>query len=447
MTFIPHTDLDRQHMLAAIGVSRLDDLFEAVPAALRFPQLDLPAGISEMEVMNELQALAEDTTNAHQFTSFLGAGAYDHFIPAVVDHVLQRSEFYTAYTPYQPEVSQGTLQAIFEFQSHICNLTGMEVANASVYDGATALAEAVNMALNHHRGRRDRVVLAPTVHPHYRDTVQTYLRGTDVEVVGPQGFAAGLPSLIDHIDDQTALVAVQYPDFLGHINDYGPVAEAARASGALFCVVVNPIALGLLEPPSAFGADVVVGEGQPLGIPLSFGGPYLGLFATRQAYVRKMPGRLVGETTDDRGQRGYVLTLTPREQHIRREKATSNICTNQGLMALAAGVYLTVMGRQGLRRVAELCYHKAHYAAEQIGALPSYALWNQRPFFHEFVIETPLPVEHISRQLLASRIIGGYDLLQWQPELANHMLVAVTERNTREDIDRFVEALAEVGNA
>jgi len=439
MTFLPHTDQDRQQMLAAIGVSQLDDLFDAVPANLRFPALDLPAGISEMEVMTELQALADATVNAHQFTSFLGAGAYDHFIPSVVDHVLSRSEFYTAYTPYQPEVSQGTLQAIFEFQSHICNLTGMEVANASVYDGASALAEAVNMALNHHRDKRDRVVLAPTIHPHYRDTVETYLRGTDVEVIGPQGFTEGMQALADSIDERTALVAVQYPDFLGHINDYQPVALAAQAAGALLCVVVNPIALGLLEPPSAIGADIVVGEGQPLGIPLSFGGPYLGLFATRQEYVRKMPGRLVGETTDDRGQRGYVLTLTPREQHIRRERATSNICTNQGF-------YLTVMGRQGLRQVAELCYHKAHYAAEQINALPGYRLWNQRPFFHEFVIETPQPVDWINRQLLESRIIGGYDLSQWQPSLSNHMLVAVTERNTRADIDRLVSALAEVGN-
>jgi len=447
MPFIPHTEADRKRMLSAIGLDQLDELFEAVPAAKRFPDLDLPASVSEMEIMNELDALAEKNVDAHEYMSFLGAGAYDHFIPAVVDSVLSRNEFYTAYTPYQPEVSQGTLQAIFEFQSLICELTGMDVANASVYDGATALAEAVNMALNHHRNRRRRILIAPTVHPQYREVVETYMRGNDVELIGADLFSEGLEALIDEINEDTAIVAVQYPDFLGHINDYAAVGEAAKAAGALMCVVVNPIALGLLKPPSTFGADIVVGEGQPLGIPLSFGGPYLGFFACTEALLRKMPGRIVGQTMDDRGQRGFVLTLTPREQHIRRERATSNICTNQGLMALAATVYMSVMGKHGMSRVAELCYHKAHYAAEQIDRLAGYSLWNKRPFFHEFVIKAPIEVDVLNRKLLERRIIGGYDLGAWNPDFDGHMLLALTERNTRQGIDQFVEVLEEVARA
>lgn len=444
MAFLPHTEADRKKMLAAVGIDSLNDLFADVPAGLRFPDLDLPAAISEMEVMEELTELSGRNVDAHEFMSFLGAGAYDHFIPSVVDHVLRRSEFYTAYTPYQPEVSQGTLQAIFEFQSHVCRLTGMEVANASVYDGATALAEAVAMALTQHRGRRSRIVFAPTIHPQYRETVETYMRGDDVEIVGDGHFTEGLETLIELIDEDTAIVAVQYPDFLGHINDYAAVGEAAEEAGALFCVVVNPIALGLLKPPSEFGADIVVGEGQPLGIPLSYGGPYLGLFATKEKYVRRMPGRLVGETSDVRGQRGYVLTLTPREQHIRRERATSNICTNQGLMALAAGVYLAAMGKEGLRKVAELCYHKAHYAAERIDGLAGFSLWNKRPFFNEFVVKLPKPVAELNHQLLEHGIIGGYDLADWNADLEGHALLALTERNTRAGIDHFVDVLQEV---
>ncbi len=447
MTFIPHTETDRQEMLDAVGVERIEELFQDVPEKLRFPELQLPAGISEMEAMQELHRLADRNVDAHEYESFLGAGAYDHFIPSVVDHVLRRNEFYTAYTPYQPEVSQGTLQAIFEFQSHVCQLTGMEVANASVYDGATALAEAVNMALLEHRGRRNRIVLAPTVHPHHRETVETYMRGNDVELVGTEVFTDGLESLVSLVNEDTAIVAVQYPDFLGHINDYQLVGEAAAGAGALFCVIVNPIALGLLKPPSEFGADIVVGEGQPLGIPLSYGGPYLGLFATKEKYVRRMPGRIVGETEDVRGQRGYVLTLTPREQHIRRERATSNICTNQGLMALAATVYMTAMGKAGLRQVAELSFHKAHYAAERIGALDGFSVWNKRPFFNEFVVEMPTPVAELNKRLLEHKIIGGYDLGNWREEFAGHTLLAVTETNSRAGIDHFVEVLEEVAHA
>ncbi len=371
MPYIPHTELERRQMMAAVGVESIDELFADVPAAVRFPDLDLPEPASELEVLEELQLLAEANLNAREAACFLGAGAYNHYVPSVVDHILRRNEFYTAYTPYQPEISQGTLQAIFEYQSLMCFLTGMEVSNASHYDGATSLAEAAILALNVHQGSRDKVVLSPGIHPQYRAVVRTYLQGQSLEVVGDDSLGSR-PE--DHLDERTSLVAVQYPDFFGNLSDLGPLAAAAHAVGALFCVVANPIALGLLKPPSEFGADVVVGDGQPLGIPLSFGGPTIGYFTTREQFVRKMAGRLVGETVDSRGQRGYVLTLTPREHHIRRGRATSNICTNQGLMALAVTAYLTAVGKNGLRQVAELCYHKAHYAAERIAALESYQL-------------------------------------------------------------------------
>jgi glycine dehydrogenase subunit 1 len=446
MAYIPHTDKDRQLMLDAIGVERIEDLYQDVPQEMRFPDLNLPEGVSEMEIMQEMQLYSEANIDARHFSCFLGAGAYHHFIPSAVDHVIRRNEFYTAYTPYQPEISQGTLQAIFEYQSLICNLTGMDVSNASHYDGATALAEAVILALNHHRMKRTKILLSPMIHPHYREVVRTYMIGTDLEISGDANLGNDQDALIAAIDENTAMVAVQYPDFFGHIVDFSALGDAAHKVGALLCVVVNPIALGLLKPPSEFGADIVVGEGQPLGIPLSYGGPYLGIFATRDDYVRKMAGRLVGETEDSRGQRGYVLTLTPREQHIRRERATSNICTNQGLMALAAAVYLSLMGKQGLRKVAELCYHKAHYAAKRISQLHGYSLWNPEAFFHEFVIACPRPVAEINDLLLDYDIIGGYDLGKEYDQLEDHMLVAVTEVNSREEIDAFVAALEEVLN-
>lgn len=446
MAYIPHTDEERREMLAAVGVERFEDLYQDIPQEFRFPDLNLPEPISELEAMQELEALSESNLETRHFSCFLGAGAYNHFIPAAVDHILRRNEFYTAYTPYQPEISQGTLQSIFEYQSHIANLTGMDVSNASHYDGATALAEATILAFAHHRGRRNKIVLSSAIHPHYREVVRTYTSGTAVEVVGDESLGNDQPALLALLDDNTALVAVQYPDFLGRIEDYSQLGEAARGVGALFCVVVNPLALGLLKPPSEFGADVVVGDGQPLGIPMTFGGPHLGIFATRQKYVRKMAGRLAGETVDSRGQRGYVLTLTPREQHIRRERATSNICSNQGLMALATAVYLSLMGKTGLRKVAELCYHKAHYTAQKIGELEGYSLWNDGPFFHEFVVACPKPVAEINEALLDYDILGGYDLGRDYEELEGHMLIAVTEMNAREDIEDLAVALEEVAH-
>jgi glycine dehydrogenase subunit 1 len=447
MAYIPHTQTERKEMLQAVGVAGLDALFEAVPAEVRFPDLDLPEGISEMEAIEELTELSEANVDTRHVACFLGAGAYNHFIPSAVDHILQRGEFYTAYTPYQPEISQGTLQAIFEYQSLICNLTGMDVSNASHYDGATALAEAVILALTHHRGSRRKIVLSPFIHPQYRQVVRTYVQGMDVEVVGDESLPGSSADLAQHLDDKTAMVAVQYPDFLGRVKDFTELGAQVHAAGALLCVAVNPLALGMLKPPSAFDADIVVGDGQPLGIPMSYGGPSLGHFTVKQAFVRKMAGRLVGETLDSRGQRGFVLTLTPREQHIRRDKATSNICTNVALMALASAVYLSLMGKQGLRQVAELCYHKAHYAADRIASLPGYSLWTRGAFFNEFVIACPRPVAELNQALLDYDILGGYDLGQDYPELKDHMLLAVTEMNSREQIDYLVEALQEVGDA
>jgi glycine dehydrogenase subunit 1 len=403
-----------------------------------------------MEAAAELGELAlGNETIRTDLVSFLGAGAYNHYIPSVVDHILRRGEFYTAYTPYQPEISQGTLQAIFEYQSMMAALTGMEVSNASHYDGATAVAEAVNMAYAQFRGKRTKVVISPTVHPQDRETLRTYVQGMGLELVGdgPKADLKATPDdLRSTLDANTALAIVQYPDFFGRIYDYTPLIEAAHAQGALVCVAANPTALALFKTPGEMGADMVVGEGQPLGIPLSYGGPYLGFFTTRKQYIHKMAGRLVGETVDSRGQRAFVLTLTAREQHIKRERATSNICTNQGLMALASAVYLSVLGQNGLRQVAELCYHKAHYAAGQIAKIPGYSLCFDAPFFHEFSVCCPKPVEAINDHLLEHGILGGYDLGQHYPSLKNHMLVAVTEMNTRDEIDALVDALSEVSH-
>lgn len=445
--FFPHTDAERKSMLETIGVQRIEDLFQAVPAAHRFPDLQLPPALTEMEALDGMQDLSWSNESARDLVCFLGAGAYNHYIPAAVDMLLRRGEFYTAYTPYQPEISQGTLQAIFDYQSLIAALTGMDVSNASHYDGATAVAEAVTMAHAHFRGKRGKIVLSPAIHPHYRQTIRTYNHGTELNFSGEDASLKDGPDmLLPLIDGDTALVIVQYPDFFGRVYDYTALAEATHAAGALLAVAVNPLALGLLKSPGEFSADIVTGEGQPLGIPLSFGGPYLGIFATRKEYVRKMAGRLVGETVDNRGQRAFVLTLTAREQHIRREKATSNICTNQGLMALASAIYLSLLGKHGLRQVAELCYHKAHYAARILGRLPGYELWGEAPFFNEFVLSCPAPVQEINNHLLEHGILGGYDLGHDYPALENQMLIAVTEMNSKEDIDSLAEVMGEVSH-
>lgn len=450
MTYIPISPKERDAMLKTVGVKTLDDLFDAVPKKHRFPKLNLPPALSEMEAASLLGEMARSNENVREhMISFLGAGAYNHYVPSVVDHVLRRGEFYTAYTPYQPEISQGTLQAIFEYQSLMSSLTGMEVSNASHYDGATAAAEAVSLANAQFRGKRKKIVMSPTVHPQYREVIRTYSQGMGLEEAGDDPTAdleVGPESLIPLIDDNTMLVVVQYPDFFGRIYDFTKLIEAAHAKGALVCVVANPTALIMLKTPGEMDADIVVGEAQPFGIPLWYGGPYLGFFTIKKSYVHKMAGRLVGETVDSRGQRSYVLTLTAREQHIKRERATSNICTNQGLLALASAVYMSVLGRNGLKEVANLCYQKAHYAASELSKIDGLGLCFSDPFFHEFVLCCPKPAGEVNQHLLENGILGGYDLGKDYPALKDHLLVAVTEMNSKEEIDTLVEALKEVSH-
>jgi len=450
MTYIPISPKERDAMLSTIGVKSLDDLFDAIPAKHRFPKLDLPKALTEMEAMQELSDIAQANENVRgDLISFLGAGMYNHYIPSAVDHMLRRGEFYTAYTPYQPEISQGTLQAIFEYQSLMSALTGMDVSNASHYDGATATAEAVNLAYAQYRGKRKKVVVSPTLHPQYRAVIRTYTQGMELEVAGDDAntnLESNPNELINLVDDNTSIVIVQYPDFFGRVYDYTKLIEAVHAKGALVCVVANPTALAMYKTPGAMGADIVVGDGQPLGIPMWYGGPSVGFFTTRKNMVHKMAGRLVGETVDNRGQRSYVLTLTAREQHIKRERATSNICTNQGLIALGTAVYLSLLGKTGLRQVAELCYQKAHYAAKELSKIEGMGLCFTEPFFHEFALCVNRPVEEVNAHLLEHGILGGYDLGQDYPALKDHMLIAVTEMNSKEDIDALVEVLSEVSH-
>jgi len=446
--FIPHSNTERDEMLKTIGVEKLEDLFKSLPQDQLYPALKLPQGLTEMETLVELDAVASANETVENLICFLGAGAYYHYTPAAVDFLIRRGEFYTAYTPYQPEISQGTLQAIFEYQSLITAITGMDVSNASHYDGATAVAEAINMAYHHFRGKRPKVVFSPTVNPQYRETVHTYTQGSDIQIVGEDvPIGSGPEALIPLIDDDTCVVIVQYPDFIGHIYDFTELVDVAHKHKALVSIHVNPLALGLLKPPGEFGADIVTGEGQTLGLPMAFGGPYLGIFATRTKFVRKMAGRLVGETTDNREQRGYVLTLSTREQHIRREKATSNICSNQGLLALASAIYLSLLGKNGLRQVAELNYHKAHYAASEISKLAGFELAFETPFFNEFVIRCPLPAAAINAALLEEDILGGFDLGTTYQGEDYLMLIAVTEMISRAEIDYFVHILKEVNHA
>jgi glycine dehydrogenase subunit 1 len=432
--YIPNTDADRRAMMERIGVSSVDALFDDIPAQCRDPVLTLPPPLGEMELVREMSRMAARNQSVADTPCFLGAGAYRHFIPSVVDYVVRQGALATAYTPYQPEISQGTLQSIFEFQSLVCELTGMDVANAGMYDGASALAEACLMAVR--ISGRERLALLSTVNPRYRQVVQTYAdegHALPVDVMTPDDAA---------LRDKHACLVVQQPDFFGCLEEVDALAKRAHDAGALYVVVAEPLSLGILKSPGEYGADIVVAEGQPLGIPLSFGGPYLGLFATRREHIRQMPGRLVGRTTDVEGRTGYVLTLQTREQHIRRERATSNICTNEQLCALAATVYLCAMGKQGLRRVAELCYHKAHYAAERIAALPGYSLPLAEQFFMEFVVRSPRPPREVNAALLERGIIGGLDV---SDQIESGMLLCVTEMNGREEIDRLVDALREIG--
>jgi len=434
-------------MLRALGIGSVDELFANVPPAVRVQgSLRLPPGLSELEIERLVGGLAARNASTDRFVSFLGAGAYDHFIPAAVHHITGRAEFYTSYTPYQPEVSQGNLQSFYEYQSMICTLTGMDVTNASMYDVGSAAAEAALMARD--VTGRNTIVVSDTVHPEVRQVIKTYMDAPGVEVVQ-----------VPHVDGVTdfdrlrdalarrevAGVIMQHPNFFGCLEPMSEAASLAHSQGALFIASVDPISLGILQPPGAYGADIAVGDGQSLGMSLEFGGPYLGFLAAKQALLRRMPGRIVGATVDAQGRRGFVLTLQAREQHIRRERATSNICSNHALNALAAAVYLSLMGPEGLRDVGDLCLQKAHYARELIVHIPGYegSFWS--PFFKEFAIHTPVPANEVVRYCAQKGVLAGVPLGRFFPGMENHLLIAVTEKRTREDIERLASLLAEVG--
>ena len=442
--YIPNTPEEQAEMLAVVGADSIDDLFRDIPEAFRNPTLDLPAPMPELDVQRELAEMASRNRPLGSGPSFLGAGAYNHFIPSIVKALMTRGEFLTAYTPYQAEASQGTLQVIYEFQTLISSLYGMEVANAGMYDGATSLAEAVLMACR--VTRRSKVAVANTVSPAYLQVVRTYCQSQGIELNTVSPASPG-------IDDATSCLVVQYPNFYGYLEDLEGLTGQVHSNGALIVVSADPIAMGMFNPPGHYGADIVTGEGQPLGIPASFGGPYVGLFSTKQQYIRQMPSRLSGRTVDSQGRTGYVLTLQTREQHIRRERATSNICTNEALYALASTIYLAALGKQGLRQVAELCYQKAHYAAGEIAKLPGYQIPDlgagplDGTFFQEFVVRCPASPVDINRHLLERNILGGLDISENGDSgaggIPNGMLLCVTEMNTRADIDALVTALGE----
>jgi glycine dehydrogenase subunit 1 len=442
MRYIPNSPEERENMLADIGLTSAADLFRSIPADVQLNRpLKITDPLAESEVIDAMERMAAKNT-AETKSSFLGAGVYSHFSPTVVDHLIQRSEFFTSYTPYQPEISQGTLQYIFEFQTLICQLTGMEVANASMYDGSTAMAEAYLMAQR--VTRRDKIVVATSVHPEYREVARTYTQHGLAEIVSVSfDEETGRLTDLSGLDDKTAALVVQSPNFFGCIEDLKALADAAHAVGALLVVVVTEgISFGLLKSPGACGADIVVGEGQSFGIPMSFGGPHVGLFATQEKYVRQMPGRLCGVAYDKNGNRGFVLTLSTREQHIRREKATSNICTNQGLIALAATIYMETMGKKGLQEVAVQNAQKAAYAAKQIAAIAAFSVPFSAPSFNEFVVRGPRPATEVLAGLREKGIIGGLPLSKYYSGRENEFLVCVTEVSSREKIDALVTTLS-----
>ncbi|MEC8336682.1 MAG: aminomethyl-transferring glycine dehydrogenase subunit GcvPA [Planctomycetota bacterium] len=446
MSYLYNTPEDQQAMLEAIGCASIEELFAAIPDSLRLQRpLHLPEAMGELQLTEHLGQLAAQNRSPADTVCFLGAGSYDHFIPAVVDYVASRGEFYTSYTPYQPEVSQGNLQAMFEYQTMVCELTAMDVSNQSLYDGGSATVVGVLMSLDVTR-RRGRVLVAESVHPEYRQVVETYFAPLETEVVTipcPSGII-DQTALADALTDNTACLLLQHPNFFGCLEEVHPIVQTVHASGALIVSVVDPISLGILERPGDYGADIVVGEGQSLGTPMQYGGPYLGLMACRESFVRRLPGRIAGQTIDRRGNRCWVLTLQTREQHIRRDKATSNICSNQGLFALRASVYLAAMGPVGLRSVAELCLQKTAYARQQIAATERLEVLFEQPVFKEFVIRDR---ENAVAELMANAeqagIFAGVPLGRWYPDLEDCFLFAVTEKRSRRQIDRFVEFVTE----
>ncbi len=441
--YLPATPEDIKEMLEAIGLESLDQLFDDIPKDVYFGQeLDMPKAKSELEVTRYLKELADKNCSLGKLTSFLGAGAYDHYIPSIVDHIISRSEFYTSYTPYQPEISQGTLQYIFEFQTLIANLTGMDAANASLYDGGTAVAEAALMAVA--VTKKDQIIVSKSLSPDSRKVLQTYAHVQDIKVieVDIKDGVTDIEALEGLVTDETAAVIVQSPNFFGIIEDLEELGKVAhKGKKTLFIASVDPISLGILKKPGDLGVDVVVGEGQPMGMSLSFGGPYLGFMAVNKAYIRKIPGRIVGQTEDLDGKRSFVLTLTAREQHIRREKATSNICSNQGLNSLAAAVYMSTLGKEGLREVAEQSTKKAHYAFEQITKSGKYKPLFDKPFFKEFAVTSDIDTTHLTEELRKADIIGGYDLGISYPQFKGGVLYAVTEKRTKDEIDKLTSVL------
>jgi glycine dehydrogenase subunit 1 len=438
MRYLPNSPRDREEMLRTLGHSSIEELFAQIPEQIRFRgRLDLPGPLSEQEVLEFFKQAAGESTR--EYASLLGAGAYSHFRPAAVDSLLSRGEFFTAYTPYQAELAQGTLQAMFEFQTLIAQLTGMEVSNASLYDGSTAATEAVLMSLR--LTRRNRVLVARTIHPEYREVMATYLRHLGTEILEVPYGASGqidVAALESALNEETAVVVVQSPNFLGAIERFSEIAELVHRSGALLVVTVNePLSLAVVNPPA--DADIICGEAQSFGVPVAFGGPYVGFLATREKFVRQMPGRLVGQTVDTEGRRGFVLTLATREQHIRREKATSNICTNQSLCALAATIYLCLLGKHGLKALAEHNLALAHYAADQLAVVPGTSIPFASPYFNEFVVKAPGSGEALLGELRQEKILGGVDLERFYPELKDHLLVCVTETVNKATLDRMVE--------
>jgi glycine dehydrogenase subunit 1 len=443
MHYIPNTSVIEKELMTAIGIERFEDLLTNIPEEyLKNCHITLPEPLSELEAWQKLRSLAAQNSETDTMVSFLGGGSYDHFIPAVVDFLINRSEFYTAYTPYQPEVSQGTLQAIYEYQSLICQLLDMEVANASLYDGATALAEAAIMSIN--ATKRNKILVAPLINANSLKVLQTYLsvREIEIEYLGENNGRTDFAQLSAKLDNSVAALLLQSPNFLGNIEELDGIAARLHANQSLLVMSVNPISAAILKTPGELDADIAVAEGQALGIHQSFGGPYLGILAATRSLIRSLPGRIVGETVDVDGKRGYGLVLQTREQHIRREKATSNICTNQGLMALAATIYLSLLGKNGLQRVAELCLNNAHYLVEKIKSLKQYSLPCQSvPFFNEFVVETPIPAREIIKAGLGAHFFAGIDLGEFRPEWDHRLLIAVTEKRTRQEIDDFIKFL------
>ncbi len=446
MSYVPNTSAEQHEMLRAVGVASFDDLLAPVPDDVRLKRaLNLPAALAEPDLRRLMTTLAERDADLDHFPSFLGAGSYDHYIPSMVPHLYKRSEFYTSYTPYQPEISQGMLQAIYEFQTMVCELTGMDVANASLYDGSTAVVEAALLAIG--TAATGEILVSRGLDPQYRATLRTYawVRGFTVRELALENGVTSLSELEAALTPETKAVIIQHPNFFGCLEDMRAAEQLIHKTGALFVhAFTEPAALGVLAAPGSYGADIVAGEGQSLGSPIGYGGPALGIFAARSTYLRRLPGRLVGKTVDDRGQTGYVLTLQTREQHIRRERATSNICTNQALLALAATVYLSALGKTGFRELGEQCLQRAHYARERLCVIPGFRPLFTRPFYDEFALTCPLPAERINAELRERGIIGGYDLSRDYPEMETALLLAVTETRTREDIDSLATALEEI---